>query len=270
MSSGRAGAGASRNRTRSRSTWFHFPEDDEGEVSELCAPGLDLARRVFGSAMTEERTGGVSSHQPSLSSRRGSRDRRNRNGDDLRHGPRPCPADWQRVCPACSGFAYFRADFAQTDEEAGNAERRPRANRPFLDGFAVPMLRTPDHLILKAVAAATAATKSNDLGEKRMSHSATILTCRARRRQERTRDLHHPRDLVAADSVPGAGLFLFLPGPRQSRLRRADHERGTEILADWFLPGAPAYSSSAISSSRCRAIWRWKNSAPAAGSRASW
>jgi hypothetical protein len=26
---------------------------------------------------------------------------------------RPCPADWQRVCPARSEFAYFCADFAQ-------------------------------------------------------------------------------------------------------------------------------------------------------------
>jgi hypothetical protein len=33
---------------------------------------------------------------------------------------------------------------------------------------------------------------------------------------------------------------------------------------------APASSSSATSSSRCRAIWRWRNSAPAAGSPASW
>jgi len=37
--------------------------------------GFDVLR--FGKAMTEGRTGGDSSHQPSFSSRRGSRDRRN-------------------------------------------------------------------------------------------------------------------------------------------------------------------------------------------------
>jgi hypothetical protein len=55
------------------------------------------------------------------------------------------------------------------------------------------------------------------------------------RRQERTRDLYDPRDLVAPHSISGAGVFLFLSRPRQSRLRRADHERRTEILADRFL-----------------------------------
>jgi sugar phosphate permease len=40
----------------------------------------------------------------------------------------------------------------------------------------------------------------------------------------------------------------------------------TPLIFAW----APASSSSAISSSRCRAISRWRNSAPAAGSPASW
>src|ERR1700738_5553379 len=33
---------------------------------------------------------------------------------------------------------------------------------------------------------------------------------KSEQRQERTRDLDNPRDLVAADSVPGGGVFLFL------------------------------------------------------------
>src|ERR1700736_4799984 len=41
--------------------------------------------------------------------------------------------------------------------------------------------------------------------------------------KERTRDLYDPRDLVAAHSISGVGVFLFLSRPRQSRLRRADH-----------------------------------------------
>jgi hypothetical protein len=32
---------------------------------------------------------------------------------------RRCAADWQRVCPKRSGFAYFRADFAQTHPAEG-------------------------------------------------------------------------------------------------------------------------------------------------------
>jgi hypothetical protein len=55
------------------------------------------------------------------------------------------------------------------------------------------------------------------------------------RREERTRDLYDPRDLVTPHSISGAGVFLFLSRPRESRLRRADHERRTEILADRFL-----------------------------------
>jgi len=38
---------------------------------------LDFGALRFGKATTEDGVGGVSSHQPSLSSRRGSRDRRN-------------------------------------------------------------------------------------------------------------------------------------------------------------------------------------------------
>jgi hypothetical protein len=80
--------------------------------------GFGFGRWDFGKAMTGER-GGVSSHQPSFRSRRGSRDRRT--GSRMIFAmARPCRADWQRVCPPCSGFAYFRADFAQMDAEAGN------------------------------------------------------------------------------------------------------------------------------------------------------
>jgi hypothetical protein len=43
---------------------------------------------------------------------------------------------------------------------------------------------------------------------------------------------------VAADPVSGAGLFLFLSRPRQSRLCRADHERGSEVHAADFCLGA--------------------------------
>ncbi len=55
--------------------------------------------------------------------------------------------------------------------------------------------------------------------------------------KERTRDLDDPRDLVAPHSVSGAGVFLFLSRPRQSRLRRADHECRAEILPDHFRLG---------------------------------
>jgi hypothetical protein len=74
--------------------------------------GLDFDASRFGSAMTDGRTGGDSSHQPSLSSRRGSRDRRNRMGMIFAMAGR-CPANWQPVCPIRSGFADCCADFAQ-------------------------------------------------------------------------------------------------------------------------------------------------------------
>jgi hypothetical protein len=64
--------------------------------------------------------GGCSSHQPSFKSRRGSRERRNGRVMILPMGGR-CPAGWQRVCRACSEFAYFCADFAQAGEEGGVA-----------------------------------------------------------------------------------------------------------------------------------------------------
>ena len=72
--------------------------------------GFDGLR--FAKSTTEGRTGGCSSHQPSFKSRRGSRERRNGRVMILAMGGR-CPAGWQRVCRACSEFAYFCADFAQ-------------------------------------------------------------------------------------------------------------------------------------------------------------
>ena len=66
----------------------------------------------FGKATTELRAAGASSHQPSLSSRRGSRDRRNFMKMIFAIN-RPCPADWQCVGPVCSGFVDFCADFVQ-------------------------------------------------------------------------------------------------------------------------------------------------------------
>jgi len=87
----------------------------------------------FGSAITFDRAGGVSSHQLSLSSRRGSRDRRNRMGMIFAMAGR-CPADWQRICPPRSGFADFHADFAQTAAVAphglfGGQAAMPRLHR---------------------------------------------------------------------------------------------------------------------------------------------
>jgi hypothetical protein len=75
----------------------------------------------FGKAMTEGRTGGDCSHQPSFSSRLGSVDRRNWMVMIFAMARR-CPADWQSVCPECSGIADFCADFAQM---RGHAFRDP-------------------------------------------------------------------------------------------------------------------------------------------------
>jgi hypothetical protein len=66
----------------------------------------------FGNAIKQDGVGGVSSHQPSFSNRRGSRDRRNRTMMIFPMA-RGCAADWQRVCPGCSEFAEFCAESAQ-------------------------------------------------------------------------------------------------------------------------------------------------------------
>src|SRR3984893_491185 len=71
--------------------------------------------------------------------------------------------------------------------------------------------------------------KKKKLGEKTDDH---YHHRRARQRPQRARNLYHPRDFVAADSVPGAGLLLFLSRSRQSRFCCADHDRRAEILAD--------------------------------------
>jgi hypothetical protein len=64
---------------------------------------------------------------------------------------RSCTADWQRICAACSEFAYSCADFAQTQDHhrnAGNAAEqfsRPspsdtRNTHPSFDSFRSPGL----------------------------------------------------------------------------------------------------------------------------------
>jgi len=43
-----------------------------------------------------------------------------------------CAADWQRVCPVCSEFAEFCAEFAQTASAKGNAAGFPASHQsPF-------------------------------------------------------------------------------------------------------------------------------------------
>ena len=74
--------------------------------------GLDLAASRLGRAMTFDRAGGVSSHQPSRSRRVGSRGRLTGMGMIFAMARR-CPAGWQRVCPTRSGFADFCAGFTQ-------------------------------------------------------------------------------------------------------------------------------------------------------------
>ena len=89
----------------------------------------------------------------------------------------------------------------------------------------MPALPQRGHLALQAVT-----TLANRRRQQEACKGATHEPAR-HASQERDRNLHHPHDLLAADPVSGAGLFLFLSRPRQSRLRRADHERGPEVLA---------------------------------------
>src|ERR1700733_1334081 len=76
--------------------------------------GAGFGGTGFGKAMTEGRAGFDSSHQPSLRSRRGSRDLLNWT-EMIFAMPRRCMAGSQRVCSSCSEFADCRADFAQME-----------------------------------------------------------------------------------------------------------------------------------------------------------
>jgi hypothetical protein len=90
----------------------HFPDVMRVRCLIL-AEGLGLGASRFGSAMIFDRTIGVSSHQPSRSTRKGSRDRRTGRGMIFAMAG-PWRADWQRVCATRRGIADFCAGFAQT------------------------------------------------------------------------------------------------------------------------------------------------------------
>ena len=89
--SGRTGARARfRDRTRSQSTWFYFPGlvmRVRWRSRRVDAGAGSGRRRVSERRCTGRGAGNVSSHQPSLSSRRGSRDRMKLDGDDFPHEP---------------------------------------------------------------------------------------------------------------------------------------------------------------------------------------
>ena len=86
---------------------------------------------------------------------------------------------------------------------------------------------------------------------------------------ERTRNAHDGEGGVAARAVSDALLFHRLSRPRQSRLRRRPDEQGSRLLRRACSAARRAYSSSPISSSKCRATWRSTGSARGSGSPAS-
>ena len=74
---------------------------------------LDFGPLRFGKATTDHGVGGVSSHQPSVSNRRGNLDRENCTWMIFAM-PRWCAGPWQGVCRQCRDFEEVVADFVQT------------------------------------------------------------------------------------------------------------------------------------------------------------
>src|ERR1700731_616632 len=97
--------------------------------------------------------------------------------------------------------------------------RSPRAPAWRRSGETVLGLPSPNLLshspprMLRA-AAATICRKTKTRGETHESVSRHHRVFQPLK--ERARDLYDPRDLVAAHSISGVGVFLFLSRPRQS------------------------------------------------------
>ena len=266
MSSGRAGAGASSKSDAVAIDMDYFPEVPRVRCPAL-AEGLDLAASGLGSAMIFDRAGGVSSHQPSRSSRCGSRGRRTGKGMIFAMGP-TMPGRLAARLPDPLRICGFLCRFC-ADGGGGSPEPRLAGKRPCRDGIAIPVNPAMSSACRDAEdRARIPAAAKKKLGEK--TDDLYHYLCRVRRRQERTGDVHDPRDLVAADSVPGAGLFRGLSRPRQSRLRRADHERRTEFLADDLRLGRRHFLHRLFHVRSAEQRRPAQRSARAAGSRASW
>jgi protein-S-isoprenylcysteine O-methyltransferase Ste14 len=60
---------------------------------------------------------------------------------------RRCPARWQRICPACSEFAYFCADFAQTRRAIYPRREESYLERKFGEAYRRYKERVPRYLL---------------------------------------------------------------------------------------------------------------------------